>query len=136
MQTMERETHDQAVIRLAAEAARRGVRVFRAAGPAGSEWFCPSSSQPGTLHRLSGYSCDCRGFARHQRCGHHSALLAHMGWLPAGDPDPDPPAAPIAVAVPTAPCPACDGAGVRRMHTGGGLADWVSVDCRCQRAAA
>ena len=132
--TMERETHDQAIVRLAGEAAARGVRVYRA----GPEWFCPSSSQPGTLHRVTGYSCDCRGFARHQRCGHHAALLAHMGWLPSvtGDPDPAPPAAPIALPVPTAPCPACNGQGVRRMSTAGGLADWVSVACRCQRAVA
>jgi hypothetical protein len=133
--TVERESVDAAVIRLAAEAARRGVRVFRAAGPAGSEWFCPSSSRPGTLHRVTAYSCDCRGFARHQRCGHHSALLAHMGWLPAGDPDPDP-VIPVALAVPSAPCPDCQGEGVKRVYIGGGLADWQSIDCRCRRVLA
>jgi hypothetical protein len=131
--TMERESHDAAVIRLAGEAAARGVRVYRA----GSEWFCPSSSQPGTLHKVTGYSCDCRGFARHQRCSHHSALLSHMGWLPTvtGDPDPDPPVTPVALAVPNSPCPSCHGEGVRRMSTGGRLDDWLSVDCRCRRAA-
>jgi hypothetical protein len=88
------------------------------------------------LHKVTGFSCDCRAFARHQRCGHHSALLAHMGWLPVIDPDPAPPAAPVAMAVPTAPCPACDGAGVRRLSLGGGLSDWLTVRCRSCRLAA
>jgi hypothetical protein len=55
-------------------------------------------------------------------------------------PDPEPPTpATVALPVPTAPCPSCDGAGVRRMSTGGGLADWVTISCRScrpQRAAA
>ena len=137
--TMERETHDQAIVRLAGEAARRGITVFVAAGPVGPEWFCPSSSQPGVLHRVTGLSCDCRGFMRHGRCTHHAALLDHMQWLPTvtGDPDPETPTpAPIALAVPT-PCPDCHGEGVRRMPTGGGLGDWQYVDCRrCRRAVA
>jgi len=133
-QAGQRETHDAAVIRLAGEAAARGVTVYRA----GSEWFAPSRTRPGTLHRVTGLSCDCVGFARHQRCGHHSALLAHMGWLPTvtGKQDPDPAPAPVALAVPTGPCPDCQGEGHRRMSTGGGLRDWVYVDCRCRRAAA
>ena len=132
-QTGQRESHDAAVIRLAAEARRRGVRVYRA----GSEWFAPSRTRPGTLHRLTGYSCDCRGFMRHGRCTHHAALLSHMGWLPAGAPDPAPPAAPVAMVVPLAPCPDCHGEGWRKVSTGGGLSDWVMVDCRrCQRVAA
>ena len=55
------------------------------------------------------------------------------------DPDPAPPAAPVALPVPAAPCPSCDGAGYRRMHTGARLGDWVTVSCRScrsQRAAA
>ena len=127
-----RESHDAAVIRLAGEAAARGVRVYRA----GSTWFATSRTRPGTLHRVTGYSCDCAGFARHQRCTHHAALLARLEWLPAGDPDPAPPAAPVALAVPAAPCPDCQGTGHRRMSTGCGLGDWVYVDCRCRRAAA
>ena len=143
MATME-ETHDQAVIRLADEAAARDVRVFRAPGPSGTEWFATSRTRPGTLHRVTGYSCDCPGFARHQRCTHHSALLAYMGWLPpeGGAPAPEP--APINLCppghwrrrrLPVATCPDCDGEGVRRMSTGGRLDDWLSVDCRCRRAA-
>jgi|GEM_PF-2424153 len=137
--TMKRESVDAAVIRLAAEAARRGITVFRAAGPAGPEWFCPSSSQPGVLHRVTGLSCDCRGFMRHGRCTHHAALLDHMQWLPTvtGDPDPETPTpAPIAMAVPATPCPSCHGEGYRRMSTAGHLDAWVIVDCRCRRVLA
>jgi len=133
--TMEPETVDAAVIRLAGEAAARGVRVYRA----GAEWFAPSRTHPGTLHRVTAYSCDCPGFARHQRCSHHAALLAHLGWLPAvtGDPDPDPdPPVTVAMPGPVGPCPDCDGEGVKRMSTGGRLDDWLMVDCRCRRAAA
>jgi len=54
----------------------------------------------------------------------------------AGDPDPAPPAAPIAMPIPTAACPDCDGTGVKKMSTGGHLDAWVIVDCRCQRVAA
>jgi hypothetical protein len=85
---------------------------------------------------LTAVSCDCDGFVRWQRCMHHSALLDHLGWLPVIGPDPDPPAAPVALVVPPASCPDCHGEGVRRMSLGGGLDAWQSVDCRCQRAAA
>jgi len=132
MVTVERETVDQAVIRLAAEAARRGVRVYRV----GEAWFSPSRTRPGTSHRVTGFSCSCPGFFRHGRCTHNAALLVRMGWLPIGDPDPGPPATPAALPVPSAPCPDCHGEGYRRMSTGGGLDDWLMVDCRCQRAAA
>ena len=130
--TRERESVDAAFHRLAAEAARQGVVVYCS----DSEWFAPSRTRPGTLHRVTGYSCDCAGFARHQRCTHHAALLARLGWLPAGDPEPPTPAL-VALAVPSAPCPDCHGEGWRKVYTGGGLSDWVMVDCRrCQRVAA
>ncbi len=140
MQTKERESEsvDQAFHRLAAEARRQGLVVYRVQGPKGTQWFSPSRSRPGTAHALTAVSCDCEGFIRWQRCRHLAALLDRLGWLPTvtGDPDPAPPAAPVAMAVPSAPCPSCDGEGWRRVYVGGGLSDWVSVGCFCQRAAA
>jgi hypothetical protein len=65
--------------RLAELAQARGLRVFEV-GP--NQWFCTSRSDPFALHVVTGFSCDCRGFLHHQRCTHHVALLAHLGWLP------------------------------------------------------
>jgi len=133
------ETVDEAFHRLAAEARRQNVVVYRVAGPKGPQWFSPSQSRPGGVHALTAVSCDCDGFVRWQRCMHHSALLDHLGWLPVigPDPEPDPPATPVAMVVPLAPCPDCHGEGWRKVSTGGGLSDWVMVDCRrCQRVAA
>ena len=134
--TMERESVDAAIVRLADEARRQGVVVYKVEGLKGTAWFSPSQSRPGVAHALTAVSCDCDGFLRWQRCRHLARLLDTLGWLPAGDPDPAPPAAPVALAVPSAPCPDCDGAGVRRMQTGGGLNDWQYIDCRCRRAVA
>ncbi len=134
MQTTERETVDAAIVRLAGEAAALGITVFSVQGPKGTQWFSPSQSRPGTAYQLTAVSCSCEGFIRWQRCRHLAALLDRLGWLPTGDPAP--PAAPVALAVPTAPCPDCHGEGHRRMSTGGGLRDWVMVECRCRRAAA
>jgi hypothetical protein len=65
--------------RLAEFAHARGLRVFEAAP---HQWFCTSHSDPFAPHVVTGFSCDCAGFVRHQRCTHHSLLLAHLGWLP------------------------------------------------------
>jgi hypothetical protein len=65
--------------RLPELAQARGLRVFEA-GP--HQWFCTSHTDPFALHVVTGLSCDCRGFLHHQRCSHHAALLAHLGWLP------------------------------------------------------
>jgi hypothetical protein len=65
--------------RLADLAQERGLRVFEL-GP--NRWFCTSHTDPFALHVVTGLSCDCRSFLHHQRCSHHAALLAHLGWLP------------------------------------------------------
>src|SRR3954468_22605258 len=82
--------------RLADLAQERGLRVFEASP---NHWFCTSASDPFKLHVVTGFSCDCQGFMHHQRCSHHAALLAHLGWLPE-----------LEVAVP-APCRTCHGRG-------------------------
>ena len=109
-QLKERETRDQAVIRLAVEARRRGVTVYKVEGSKGPAWFSPSRSRPGGVHALTAVSCDCDGFVRWQRCRHLAALLDHLGWLPALSPDPGPPAP--AIGPPSAPpCGFCHGRG-------------------------
>jgi len=93
------ETHDASIIRLAQVARERGIQVFREVTT--GCWFASSASKPGTLHRVTALSCDCLGFVAHQRCSHHSALLAKLGWLPQVDGQ-----SPATVA-----CSACGGTG-------------------------
>ena len=70
------ETHDQAVLRLAALAEERGIRIY--VYPQTGEHYASSISTPGLLHRVTLWSCDCPGFCRYGRCSHHSALLAGL----------------------------------------------------------
>jgi hypothetical protein len=85
--------------RLAALAEKRELRLTQERP---GVWFCSSASSP-EPHYVTGLSCDCRGFMEHQRCSHYALLLAHLGWLPALEPE-DAPA--------TAPCVNCSGGGV------------------------
>lgn len=61
--------------------------------------YATSCTQPGTIYYLTAYSCTCPGFVGHQRCQHHSLLLAELGWLPDDETDPAPLATPAPVAV-------------------------------------
>ena len=106
--------------RLAEEARRRGIWIYRE--PSSGDYFATSASDNRRLHRVSGCSCSCPGFAQHRRCSHHAALLDLLGWLP--DPAPDPAAAPLPPApenelpcplcgeAPDEACPVCEGSGV------------------------
>lgn len=94
-----RETRDEALVRLAAQARARGVQLFRVVTT--GEVFATSISRPGELHRLTHLSCDCPGFIRHQRCQHYAKLMDDLGWLPR-----------IAAELPApVPCASCDATG-------------------------
>ncbi len=73
------ETQRQALTRLLDKARAEGVTLSR---DQDGRHYASSVSQPGTRHYVTGYSCDCRGFATHQRCKHLAALLSALGWLP------------------------------------------------------
>ncbi len=107
--------------RLADQARANGVRLL-SEGLSG-ERFATSATDPGTIYRLTAYSCTCRGFTHHQRCQHHALLLAELGWLPDTEP-----AAP-AVAI----CPACGGRGIDPACRGHRVAAGYSVHCPCDR---
>ncbi len=93
-QEAERETlrieaeRDEAIRRLARKARAEGVQLFRDARD--GRYYASSVSQPGKFHFLTGVSCDCQGFATHQRCKHHSALLVALGWVTDETIEPDP----------------------------------------------
>jgi len=88
------ETLEEARVRLAAKARETGVQLR--VDDQGRHWGS-STSQPGHWHALTGYSCDCPGFANRGRCRHHSALLEALGWLDDADPEPTPPVEAVAV---------------------------------------
>ena len=113
--------------RLAALARERGVRLLREAASGG--WYATSASRPDTIYFVTALSCTCPGFCHHGRCTHNSLLLDRLGWLPeVDDEDPEPdPAAPAAVASPTAPCPECRGRGSELVEARSG--DWYRVPC-------
>jgi len=93
--------------RLAALGRDRGLRLFE---PAPNRWYCSSASDPFALHVVTGWSCDCAGFAHLGRCSHYALLLSALGWLP----DPAPPA--------LAPCGYCSGRGWETVAGGSGAA--------------
>ena len=99
--------------RLAALAHQRGLRLTQERE---TVWFCTSASTPDAPHYVTGLSCDCRGFAEHQRCTHLALLLDHLGWLPAIEaaaprsPLDDPPA--------RVQCGNCSGGGVIYVRDG------------------
>ena len=75
------EQHAEAVVRLAEQAKVNGVQIYAH----GLSYYATSKSQPGALHYVTVWSCDCVGFAFRGRCRHHAALLAHIGELPVVD---------------------------------------------------
>ena len=85
------ETERTALTRLLAKAKAEGVTLIK---DRDGRHFASSVSRPGTRHYVTGYSCDCRGFAAHGHCMHFAALLSAKGWLDTA-PEPDP--APMAI---------------------------------------
>src|SRR5215207_6679665 len=83
-----KETWEEAVCRLANLARERGIAIYCYDLGESVEFYATSTSRPGTLHRVTMFSCDCQGFIKHQRCTHHARLLDEVGELPT------PPAAP------------------------------------------
>ena len=80
--------------RLAAKAEAEGVVIYAE----GSRWYATSRSQPGARHRVTAWSCDCKGFIFTGECGHHSLLLARLGWLPGAEPATEPTATALSAA--------------------------------------
>ena len=86
-----------------------GVKVFQVAGS--GEHVATSASEPGTVYRTDGVSCECAAavLGNDPVCCHRAAFWLHVGVL-----DPEPPttpAAPAVVEVPAQPpiCPHCQG---------------------------
>lgn len=125
------ESREEALMRLATQARATGVRLYM--DKVDGRFYASSRSQPGALHRLTGFSCTCPGFVRHSRCAHLAALHSALGWLE-DDSTPEPPAMSTCgecgglgelqdlevrqhgrFCMQWIPCPTCDGAGKRAM---------------------
>ena len=74
------ETEAQALHRLAWEAKARGVKIVH--NLVTNAHFATSAGRPGTLHKVTLYSCDCAGFLRHARCMHYALVLEAYHSLP------------------------------------------------------
>ncbi len=115
--------------RLAGQAEAKGVQIL--VDHRTGAHVATSASDPTRCYQVDAVrGCTCRGYAYWGRCQHHSLLLAELGRLPEVAPDIEP--TPAAAAL----CPACRGEGWVKVSTGGHLAAWVAVSCRCTRAAA
>jgi hypothetical protein len=66
------ETGKTALAQLLKRARTEGVRI---SPDRQRRYFASSVSEPGELHAVNGYSCDCRGFMVHGPCKH----LRHDG---------------------------------------------------------
>jgi len=74
------ETETQALHRLAAQAKARGVKIVQ--NIVTNHHWATSASQPGKLHAVTLFSCDCPGFTRWGRCHHYAAILEYYRSLP------------------------------------------------------
>ncbi len=83
--------------RLADRGRSNGVLILREC--VSGARYATSATQPGTIYYLTAYSCTCPGFVAHQRCQHHSLLLAELGWLPDDEDETD--SVPAATPAPT-----------------------------------
>lgn len=94
------ETREQTLTRLLAKARHDGIKLYR--DHTDGRYYATSTGDAGTLHYVTGYTCDCVGFFHHGACKHYAALMSALGWI---DRKPDGPApAPAA-------CPDCAGKG-------------------------
>jgi hypothetical protein len=96
------ESREDALICLADQARTTGVKLYQ--DRADGRFYASSRSQPGTFHRLTGFSCSCQGFIHHGRCSHLAALHSALGWLDIPEPTPPTPPTPAA-------CSSCNGTG-------------------------
>ncbi len=99
------ETREEAIARLAQRARESGVAIRR---DCTGRYYVSSASQGGQWHYCTAISCDCRGFAAHGQCMHHSLLLVHLGWV--GD-EPEPESSLRTIRSEPTPCASCGGAG-------------------------
>ncbi len=75
--------------RLAGQGARNGVRIL--VDHRTGQHVATSASDPTRCYHVDAErGCSCTGYAVWGRCQHHSLLVAELGLIPDGDPEPEP----------------------------------------------
>jgi hypothetical protein len=80
MVTSTQEFYDGASVDVAQRTEVDGVTLIRSTQ---GRFYAASASHPGKLYLLTGFSCQCAGFAYRQTCRHHRALMTALGWTDA-----------------------------------------------------
>jgi hypothetical protein len=138
MDTRTQEFHTEASVDVAQHIAVDGVTLLRSTQ---GRFYAASASTPDRLYLLTGFSCQCAGFAYRQSCRHHRALMTALGWtedapkrLPAkkpapkkAEPDPTTPA-PLEVR-----CSSCNGVGSHPATVSTGPHSFTYTNVTCDR---
>jgi hypothetical protein len=77
MDTRTQEFYEHGSVEAAQRTEVDGVTLIRSTQ---GRFYAASASSPGTLYLLTGFSCQCAGFAYRQTCRHHRALMSALGW--------------------------------------------------------
>jgi hypothetical protein len=131
MDTRTQEFYDGASVEVAQRTAVDGVTLLRSTA---GRFYAESASQPGTLYLLTGFSCQCAGFAYRQTCRHHRALMSALGWTdeapqrlqgpkytPKTEPEPL-----------TVRCTSCNGVGSHPGTVSTGPTSWSYTNVTCE----
>jgi hypothetical protein len=130
MDTRTQEFYHGASVDVAQRTEVDGVTLIRSTE---GRFYAESASHPGTLYLLTGFSCQCAGFAYRQTCRHHRALMTALGWteeapqrLPKQVPvkaDPEPL---------TVRCTGCNGVGSHPGTVSTGPTSWTYTNVTCE----
>jgi hypothetical protein len=130
MDTRTQEFYEQGSVEAAQRIEVDGVTLIRSTE---GRFYAESASTPGTLYLLTGFSCQCAGFAYRQTCRHHRALMSALGWsdeapkrLPKPKPaktDPEPL---------TVRCKGCNGVGSHPGTVSTGPTSWTYTNVTCE----
>jgi hypothetical protein len=123
METRTQEFYDGASVDVAQRTEVDGVTLIRSTQ---GRFYAASASHPGKLYLLTGFSCQCAGFAYRQTCRHHRALMTALGWTEeAPQRIPAPKQTPKADPEPlTVRCSGCNGVGSHPGTVSTGRTSW------------
>jgi hypothetical protein len=130
MDTRTQEFYERGSVDVAQRIEVDGVTLLRSTQ---GRFYAESGSRPGTMYLLTGFSCQCPGFAYRQTCRHHRALMSALGWtedapkrLPTPKPTPKVEPAPLEVR-----CSSCNGVGSHPATVSTGRGSWRYDNVTC-----
>jgi hypothetical protein len=131
METRTQEFYEEASVDVAQRTEVDGVALIRSTQ---GRFYAASASHPGKLYLLTGFSCQCAGFAYRQTCRHHRALMTALGWTEeAPQRIPAPKQTPKADPEPlTVRCGFCNGVGSHPGTVSTGPTSWSYTNVVCE----